>query len=120
MCDDEERIAWDRAWRAMPHHRLLSPPTIDDSEGLAELFGDVVAATISLVPPEYSPLFDQRVAPRSHMCAVCGEQTSESTRLSAMLNVTFVSGIHLGLGSWVHRSCIGNCPEAGEPPPIPW
>jgi hypothetical protein len=120
MCDDEERIAWDRAWRAMPHRRLLKPPTIDDNERLAELLGDVVAATISLVPPEHSPMYHQRAGPRWDLCAVCGEQTSESTRLSAKLNVTFVSGIHLGLGAWVHRSCFGSCPEADEPPPIPW
>jgi hypothetical protein len=120
MCDDEERIAWDRAWRAMPHHRLLRPPSIDVSEGLAGHFGDVVAVTISLVPPEYCQLFDQRVAPQSEACAVCGEETSKPTLLSASLNVTFEIGFHYGLGAWVHRSCFESCPEAGKPPPIPW
>jgi hypothetical protein len=120
MCNDDERIAWDRAWRAMPHHRLLRPPSIDVSKGLAEHFGDVVVVTISLVPPEHSQLFDQRAAPQSAACAVCGEKTSKSTRLSSVLNVTFKSGFSYGLGVWVHRDCFRSCPDAGEPPPVPW
>jgi hypothetical protein len=120
MCDDEERIAWDRAWRAMPHHRLVSAPGIAVADGVAEHFGDVVAVTISLVPPEYSRLFSQRAAMDSEMCAVCGNATSEPMRLSAMVNVRFASGIRYGLGAWVHRSCFETCPEAGEPPPIPY
>jgi hypothetical protein len=120
MCDDEERIAWDHAWRVMPHHRLLSPPSIDVRAGLAEHFGDVVAVTISLVPPEYGWLFNQRAAPESETCAVCGQETSEPTRLSAMVNARFESGFRCGLGAWVHRSCFETCPEVGEPPPIPY
>jgi hypothetical protein len=33
MCEDDERDAWDRAWRAMPYHRLPSPPSIDGVAG---------------------------------------------------------------------------------------
>jgi hypothetical protein len=119
MCGDDDRTAWDRAWRAAPHRRLPKPPAIDVSEGLAGRFGEVVAVTVSLVPPEHRLLFDQRAAPQSEACAVCGEGTSEPTRLSSMLNVTFESGFHYGLGAWVHRLCFEGCPEAGEPSPIP-
>jgi hypothetical protein len=104
----------------MPHHRLLSPPSIDVGDGLAEHFGDVVDVTVSLVPEEYSRLWSQRVAPESDTCPVCGKETSEPTRLSAMLNARFESGFHYGLGAWVHRSCFETCREAGESPPIPY
>jgi len=116
MDEDVERVAWDRAWRATPHHRLLSPPCIDVREGLPEAFGEVLAVTISLVPPQYCGY----VAPQSKTCAVCGRKTSRLARLPAALNVTFESGFHYGLSAWVHRRCFESCPEAGEPPPIPW
>jgi hypothetical protein len=119
MCD-EERIAWDRTWRALPHRRLLSPPSIDVGEGLTEHFGDVLAVTISLVPPDYIQLFYQRVALESETCPVCGQETSKPTRLPAMLNAAFESGFHYGVGAWVHRSCFESCPAAGELAPIPW
>jgi hypothetical protein len=120
MDDDEGRIAWDRAWRAMPHHRLVSPPSIDVGEGLDGRFGDVVVVTVSLVPPEYSRLWSQRVAPESDTCPVCGRETSAPTRLPALLNATFDSGFQYGLGAWVHRRCFESCPEAAGPAPIPW
>jgi hypothetical protein len=120
MCDDEESDAWNRAWRAMPHHRLLSPPSIDVGAGLPESFGEVVAVTISLVPPEYAHLLNEKVVPESVPCAVCGEEASGPTRLRVMVNTTFARGFRYGLGAWVHRRCFEECPEASEPPPIPY
>src|SRR5262245_60591184 len=113
MCDEEERNAWNRAWRAMPHHRLPSPPSIDVGTGLTGRFGEVVAVTISLVPPEYTRLFNERAAPESETCAVCGQETSGPTRLPAMVNARFASGFRHGSGAWVHRRCFETCPEVG-------
>ncbi len=120
MCDDPDPIAWERAWRAMPHHRPLSPPSIDVGEGLNGHFGAVVGVTISLVPPEYSQLSHNRLGPESETCAVCGHDTSAPTRIPAMLNTAFERGFRYGMGVWVHRSCFESCPEDGEPAPIPW
>jgi len=113
---DEDRTAWDQAWRAMPHRRLESSPRIDVGREFGDHFGDLLSVTISLDPPEYS----QRTWRESESCPVCGDPTTGSERLPASLHPIFASGFRYGLGVWVHRTCFENCRDTGEPAPIPW
>jgi hypothetical protein len=113
---NEDRTAWDQAWRAMPHRRLESPPRIEFNRGFLDQFGDLVSVTISLDPPEYS----ERAWRESESCPVCGDTTAGAERLPATLYPNFASGRSYGLGVWVHRACFENCRDTGEPAPIPW
>ena len=91
---------------------LLAPPKI----GIAGEFGDPVSVTISQNPEEFSDKFWRE----SEVCPVCGETTAASPRLSANLYPTFSNGLSFGMGVWVHSACFYNCPDSGEPAPVPW
>jgi hypothetical protein len=114
--DGKDRAEWDRAWSAMPHRRLLNPPTIDVAGDLGSGCGKVVSVTISEDPPQFS----DKPWRESETCPVCGASTAGMRRLPATLHPTFANGFNYGAGVWVHPSCFERCPDAGEPPPIPW
>ena len=112
----DDRTEWDRAWRAMPHRRLSSPPKIAILDSTFSALGDPVSFTISEDPPEYQ----DRAWRASDRCPICGENTSDGERLPASLYPSWASGLSVGIGVWVHQTCFAACPEAGEPAPIPW
>ena len=111
--DGKDRPEWDQAWASMPHRRLPTKPKVAlASSGC----GEVVSATISEDPPQFS----NKAWRQSEDCPVCGATTAGAQRLPASLHPTFADGLSCGLGVWVHRSCFECCPNADEPTPIPW
>lgn len=114
--DGEDRAEWDHAWASMPHRRLPTPPAIDVRGRFGPGCGEVVSVTISEDPPRFST----KAWRESENCPVCGATTAGVERLPATLYPTFESGLHLGFGVWVHRSCFERCPATGQPTPIPW
>lgn len=114
--DGKDRDEWDRAWRAMPHRRLPSPPVSGIGSDLWGRFGSPASTTISQDPPQFCAC----VWRGSECCPVCGAPTSAAERLPATLHPRWECGLSVGLGMWVHRSCFESCPEVGEPAPVPW
>jgi hypothetical protein len=113
--DGKDRHEWDLAWASMPHRRLLTPPTIDVTGHLPGC-GEVVSATISEDPPQFS----KKAWRPSDTCPLCGAATMGTERLPATLHPGFANGLNYGLGVWVHRSCFESCPDTGKPAPVPW
>lgn len=102
-----------------PNRRLNGPPKIavDRLSGSLTHFGNVISATISLDPPQFSnmPLrsFDE--------CPICGLSTEESLRRAANLHPVFENGIrNISFGCWVHEECFENCPDTGALAPVLW
>jgi hypothetical protein len=114
--DGKDREEWDRSWREMPHRRLSSPPKAGLSGDALGRFGDPASWTISQDPP----LFCDRAWRESECCPICGERASGKVRLPATLYPSWASGLSVGLGVWVHRTCFESCPDTGESAPIPW
>jgi hypothetical protein len=112
----EGREEWDRDWRVMPHRRLSSPPKTGLSSNALGRFGNPISFTISQDPPQ----FCDRVWRESECCPICGERTSGEARLAASLHPGWASGLTVGIGVWVHRTCFESCPDTGENAPIPW
>jgi hypothetical protein len=110
--DGKDRAEWDRAWRAMPHRRLLSPPRLN----LDDRFGTLLSTTISQDPAEFSD-FGFR---ESETCPICGVSTVDGERFAATLHPTWESGLGVGIGVWVHRTCFEACPLTDQPTPVPW
>lgn len=116
--DDTDRSEWDRAWRAMPHYRLTSPPQAGVDRNLLAHFGKtgLVSVTISLDPPQFS----DGVWRESETCPVCGRSTTDTERLPVCVNLKWSRGGCIGTGVWVHRICLESLPVADGPAPIPW
>jgi hypothetical protein len=114
--DGKDREDWDRSWSAMPHRHLSSPPKTDLSGDMLSRFGHPVSFTISQDPPQFCDLAWRE----SEYCPICGERTFAEERLPASLYPRWASGLRVGLGVWVHRTCFANCPDTGSPAPIPW
>ena len=114
--DGDDREEWDRSWRAMPHRRLTSPPKAGVGSGLAKQFGEPNAFTISQDPPQFA----DRPWRESDCCPICGDATTGSERLPATLNLRWADGLMVGCGVWAHGACFDNCPDTGEPTPVPW
>jgi hypothetical protein len=114
--DGEDREEWDRRWRAMPNRRLPSPPLIGIPEDMIAQWRIPASVTISQAPPE----FYARMYRETECCPVCGASTAGTERLPARLNPHWEELSNLGIGVWVHRTCFERCPDAGEPPGVPW
>jgi hypothetical protein len=114
--DSEDREEWDRQWRAMPHRRMSSLPKAGVGSDVLGGFDEPVSYTISQDPPE----FCDRIGRESEHCPICGERTAGEDRVPASLHPRWASGLSIGFGVWVHRGCFMNCPDTGEPTPIPW
>jgi hypothetical protein len=111
----EDRAEWDCAWSSQSHRRLDTPLKIDLTSDLR--LGKIVSATISEDPPEFS---DQGFR-QCDECPICGQTTVGMLRRAASVHPEFETGIsNLSLGVWVHNECFEQCPETGEPAPIPW
>jgi hypothetical protein len=112
----DDRGQWDRAWRAMPHRRLKFPLGVGVGRELLAQFGTPVSFTIAQAPAQFA----DRCWRESEACPVCGGPTTAAERIPASLYPRWASGIGVGIGVWVHRTCFEGCPEAGEPAPVPW
>jgi hypothetical protein len=111
----QDRAAWDRAWRIATNRRVESPLTNNFAREW-ERFGAIVAATVSVVPPQYR----ESLGRTGESCPTCGKQTQESDRMLASMNLLFANSGRFGQIVWGDSSCFECCPVAGERAPIPW
>jgi hypothetical protein len=112
--EDVDRTDWDNAFSGMPHRGINLASDFDI--GLSLGFGEIVSTTISEDPKQYA----DRIWKRSDSCPVCGKMTNESNRVSASLHPKFLTGLTIGVGVWIHISCLDACPRIDEPTPVPW
>jgi hypothetical protein len=111
----DDRQEWDRAWSAQSHRFLNTP--LKTMLSIDVPFGEVVSATISEDPPEFS----HRISVRSEACPVCGQSTVNAARLAAHVHPKFENGNRsISFGVWVHVECYERCSDTGNPAPIPW
>ena len=114
---DDDRTAWDAAWRGRPLRRLVNPVQIDVSPSPNEDCGDITRVDIAIDPPQ----FEGSVWRKDDICPVCGHTTTgESTRLAVSIYPYFSKGFSHGLGAWAHKSCFAECQEVPGPAPVPW
>ncbi|MFN2510543.1 MAG: hypothetical protein ABR568_03755 [Pyrinomonadaceae bacterium] len=114
---DDDRTAWDTAWRDRPLRRLVNQVQIDVSPTPNDDWGDITQVDIAIDPPQ----FETSVWRKDDICPVCGRTTTgESSRLAVNIYPYFSKGFSYGLGAWAHESCFASCEEVPDPAPIPW
>jgi len=112
--DGKDREEWDRLWSARTQRILPGPCMLDlPRECRSETLTRV---TIFDCPSEVAHL----VFRGSDTCPICGTSTACCARVAASLDVTFASGLSLGMGVWAHEGCFERCVDTGIPAPIPW
>ena len=89
---------------------------VDLKQLLQADFGEILTATISLNPQQFS----EKLYKSSEICPICGKTTLGVERLSAILNPKFNTGLAIVYGVWLHPLCFRDCPDSDEPAPIPW
>ena len=114
--ESDDRTTWNNAWASMPYRRLENLPKIDVAGLIGLHLGELLSATISQDPPQYSDTNCRKL----EGCPVCGATTEGTRRLPATLHPMFENNFTCGLGVWVHLSCFESCPDAEEPTPVPW
>ena len=112
--EDVDRSEWNRAWASQTLRRLSTPARVD-----LQLFPEHGAPTdvqLVAVPSEFA----DRVYIRFETCPVCGNATSDQSRLLVTLYPSFRNGFSYGVSAWTHAHCLASCEELPGPAPIPW
>jgi hypothetical protein len=114
---DDDRTAWEAAWRERPLRRLVDPVQIDVSPTPNDNWGDITRVDIAIDPPQ----FEGSGWRKDDICPVCGcTTTGESSRLRVTIFPYFSKGFSYGLAAWAHESCFAVCEEVPGPAPVPW
>lgn len=114
--DSDDRMDWDRAWRAEPHRQIIDPVLPKRIITEFARWGPLKFVTVCLDPLQYS----DRVYRQTEICPICGSSTIGSARIPASLNLEYVNGHGIFIGVWVHDSCFDRCPMHDSPKTIPW